>query len=310
MRVLVAGASGALGKPTVRELLAAGHQVVGLARDDAAAAVVRELGAEVARGDLLDSAAVLAAADGAEAIVNLSGALPVGSETKRSAWGRLEAVWRQGTQSLLDAASAVDVQVYLQASLGLLYGDRGDAWVTEETPLARESLMAAALDADRLVQKAGQDGLPTVTLRLGMIYGRDAWHTRILAQQARQKTLAVVGDGGAYWSLVHVDDAARAIARAVDDAAEGAVYNVSDDRPMKMLELLSLIAKLTGAPQPTKVPAMIARALVGGDIITLLTTSVRLSNRAIVQDLELELAFPTAEDGLKVVLGEPLPDPA
>ena len=307
MRVLVAGASGVLGQPTVGELLAAGHEVVGLARDDRAEAVIRDLGAETARGDVLDQSAVSNAAQGAEAIVNLTGALPTHADGK-AGWERMERVWRDGTRHLVKAAESADVQVLVHASLGLLYGERGEAWVTEETALARESLIDSALDAERTVSDAADAGIPAVILRLGTVYGRDAWHTRLLAQQARQRALTIVGDGKAYWSLLHADDAGRAIAHAVDDAEAGAVYNVADDRPMQMGDLLGLVARLTGAPQPSRVPAMIARAIVGSEIVTLLTTSVRLSNRAIKQDLELTLQYPTAEEGLREVLSKPLPD--
>ena len=138
MRVLVAGASGVLGQPTVRELLEAGHEVVGLARDQRAEEIVRELGAEAAPGDVLDQAAVSRAAEGAEAIVNLTGALPTGRDGK-AGWEQLERVWRQGTQHLLAAGQRSEVQVFVHASLGLLYGEHGESWVTEETALARES---------------------------------------------------------------------------------------------------------------------------------------------------------------------------
>jgi nucleoside-diphosphate-sugar epimerase len=279
MRVLVAGASGVLGQPTVRELLKAGHEVVGLVRDDRAEAIVRELGAETARGDLLDATAVSSAAKHAEAIVNLAGALPTATDGK-AGWERMERVWRQGTRHLVKAAQEVDVQILVHASLGLLYGEHGESWVTEETSLASNGLIDAALDAEKSVTSAADAGLPVVILRLGTVYGRDAWHTRLLAQQARQRALTIVGDGKAYWSLLHAADAGRAIARAVDDAEAGAIYNVADDRPTQMGDLLALIARLTGAPQPSRVPAILARAIVGGDVVSLLTTSVRMSNRA------------------------------
>ena len=309
MRVLVAGASGVLGQPAVRELLAAGHEVVGLARSEAAAATIRDLGAEVAPGDVLNLDAVTAAAAGAEAIVNLTGALPAGESLSRAGWDDLSTVWRQGTLNLLGAAKSVGADVFVQASLGLLYGDHGDAWVTEETPLAKTPLAAAVLDADTVVSMAGANGLPVVTLRLGMVYGRDAWHTRMLAAQAQKRALVIVGDGQSYWSLLHAEDAGRAIALAVEDAEAGAVYNVADDRPTRMADLVALVARLAGAPEPKRIPAMLARMMVGADVIQLLTTSVRLSNRAIKQDLELTLRYPTPEEGFREVLSTPVPAP-
>ena len=314
MRVLVAGASGVLGRPTVRQLVEAGHDVVGIVRDDDAATIVRDLGADVAMGDVTDpdstarAFADASAVNEIDAVANLTGALPTGRDGK-AAFDRVSRVWLEGTRNLLAAATDAGVQVFVQASLGLLYGDRGDSWVTEETPLASRSPIGAALDAERLVSAASDAGLPTVVLRLGTLYGRDAWHTRLLAQQARNRALAIVGDGKAYWSLIHAEDAARAILAAIEDAEAGAIYNVADDRPMPMSDLMATIARLAGAPQPSRVPALLARAVVGADVVTLLTTSIRLSNRAIAQDLELSFAYPSPEEGLRQVLSAPLPDP-
>src|SRR6266536_2726056 len=147
MRVLVAGASGVLGQPTVRHLLEAGHDVVGLMRSAEGADIVDQLGGEPAQADVLDAEAVGRAAQGVEAVVNLVGTLPTGTSPDRTAWAASDARWRQGTRNLVAAAEAVGVQVFVQASLGLLYGEHGDAWVTEETPLASPKLASAALDA-------------------------------------------------------------------------------------------------------------------------------------------------------------------
>ena len=125
-----------------------------------------------------------------------------------------------------------------------------------------------------MVTSAAEAGLPAVVLRLGTVYGRHAWHTQILAQQAWQRALAIIGEGKAYWSLIYADDAGPSPARST--TPKGTVYNVADDRPMHMGDLVELIARLT-APQPSKIPSMLARA-VAGDVVKLLTTSVRLSN--------------------------------
>ena len=310
MRVLVAGASGVLGRPTVRGLREAGHDVVGLVRSDDGARIVSDLGAEPVRADVLDAKAVSGAITGIEAVANLVGALPTGASPDRATWAAVDRAWREGTANLVAAAQAADVQVFVHASLGLLYGEQADAWVTEQTALNCPALARAAADAERTVQGAIEAGLPGVILRLGTLYSPDAWHTQFLVAQARQQMLAVVGDGAAYWSLLHAEDAAQAIVLAIDDAEAGAVYNVADTQPMRMADLFDLLARLVGAPKPKRVPRLVARALIGADALTLLTTSTRLSSRAIQQDLELKPRFPTPEAGFAAVLGGPVPEPA
>lgn len=309
MRVLVAGASGVLGRPTVRGLREAGHDVVGLVRSKAGAKIVAGLGAEPVLGDVLEASAIAKAMEGVEAVANLVGALPVGASPNKQAWNAVDRAWRDGTSNLVEAAKVADVQVFVHASLAMLYGDHGDAWVTEKSELHSPDLVAAAADAEDAVLQAIDDDLPGVVLRLGTIYSGDAWHSQFLISQARQQQLAVIGDGSAFWSLLHAEDAALAIARAIDDAEAGAVYNVADNQPMRMADLFDLLASLVGAPKPKRVPMLLARAVVGGDALTMLTTSARLSNRAIKQDLELEPRYPSPEAGLTAVLSQPVPEP-
>src|SRR5437763_12842868 len=154
MRVLVAGASGVLGRPTVRKLQKAGHDVVGLVRSNASAKIVADLGAEPVRADVLDAGAVAKALDGVEAVANLVGALPVGVSPDQDAWSAVDRAWRDGTRNLVAAAQAADVQVFVHASLAMLYGDHGDTWVTEQTRLNSPAMVKAAAEAERTVLQA------------------------------------------------------------------------------------------------------------------------------------------------------------
>ena len=303
MKVFLAGASGVLGRPTTRHLVDAGHEVLGLARSDAAADVIRSLGGTPAPGDMLDADAVREAAEGADAVVNLTAAVPMGTDVRRASKEN-DRLRLEGTRNLLAAAEAAEAQVYVHESLLYVYGDRGMAWVTEETT-PRGKLATAALEAEALVQASG---LPWVILRYGSVYGRDAWHTQLMASQLRKRMLPVVGDGVNYWSLVHADDAGRATALAVEDAANNSIYNVCDDDPVTMAGLFTHFAAQLGAQAPMSVPSFVARMAVSGDVIDVLTSSIRMSNRAIKQDLAFEPRYPTYREGLAEVLSAPLPD--
>ena len=83
------------GRPTVRELQKAGHDVVGLVRSNASAKIVADLGAEPVRADVLDAGAVAKALDGVEAVANLVGALPVGVSPDQDAWSAVDRAWRR-----------------------------------------------------------------------------------------------------------------------------------------------------------------------------------------------------------------------
>src|SRR5690348_11241764 len=113
MRVLVAGASGVLGRPTVRELRDAGHDVLGLVRGEAGARIVAGLGAEPILGDVRDARAVSKAMEGVEAVANLVGTLPVGVSPDKQAWNAVNRAWLDGTGNLVRAAKAADIEVFV-----------------------------------------------------------------------------------------------------------------------------------------------------------------------------------------------------
>lgn len=303
MRVLLAGASGVLGRPTLRHLVDMGHEVVGLARGDAAAEAIGSLGGTPVSGDVLDADAVRAAADGVEAVVNLTAAVPMGTDLKQGA-AENDRLRLEGTRNLLVAARDVGAQVYVHESILYVYGDRGPAWVTEQTE-PKGKLATAALEAEALVQASG---LPWVILRFGSVYGREAWHTQLMVSQLKKRMLPIVGEGDNYWSLVHAEDAGRATARAIEDAADNSIYNICDDEPVKMAELFTHVAGLLGAQPPMQVPSLVARMAIGGDVLDVLTSSIRMSNRAIKQDLDFEPAYPSYREGFSDVASAPLPE--
>jgi len=305
VKVLLAGASGVLGRPALRLFVEAGHTVVGLARSDAAAETIRALGGYPAPGDVLDAAAVRAASEGADAVVNLTAALPVGTDPRATAKEH-DRVRLVGTRNLLAAAEATGAQVYVQESVSYVYGDRGAAWVTEEDRPSGK-LAPAALAAEAAVRAAT---VPSVILRFGWLYARDAWHTRLMVSRLRQRRFPIFGGGENHWAPLHADDAARAILAAVEDAPPNSIFNVCDDEPVTMAALFSHLATLVDAPPPMKVPALLARAIVGGDVVAALTSSIRMSNRAMTKDLKVTPRFPTYREGLADVVGPHPPTPS
>jgi 2-alkyl-3-oxoalkanoate reductase len=309
MRVLVAGPTGVLGRPTVRRLVRAGHEAVGLVRSDEKAALVRSLGGAAVRGDVLDAESVLEAARGAEAVINLATAIPTARVERRSAWELNDRVRREGARNLIRAARRVGAQVYVQGSVLYVYGDHGESWIDEEASTTSHPMIDSAIEAEEATREANGDGLATVILRFGTPYARDAWHTQLLVDRARKRELPILGDGRGFWSLIHADDAARATVLAMEDGPDGAIYNVADDEPVRMADLVTYLAELLGAPAPRRVPTMAARLLAGNDVTSLLSSSIRLSNRLIRDELGFEPAYPSFREGLAEVLAGPVPEP-
>jgi len=123
MRVFVAGATGVAGRRAVARLVAAGHDVTGIARSAEKEALLASLGARSVRAGLFDPEALRNAIAGHDAVVNLATKIPTLSKmAQMSAWQENERIRREASGYLVDAAIAAGATVFVQESLAFLYG--------------------------------------------------------------------------------------------------------------------------------------------------------------------------------------------
>ncbi len=308
MKVLVAGATGAIGRPLVRQLLAAGHQVTGLARSDASAERLREAGAGVAQADALDADAVrTAVAEAApDAIVNALTAIPPKLNPRKIA-SQFELTNRlrvDGTRALAGAAAEHGVARLVSESITFTYEPGGGGARTESDPLmARPPKgFASVVDAVRELEKVtlGTPGVAGVVLRYGTLYGPGTSFAAdgANADDVRKGRFPVVGDGSGHFSFVHVDDAAAAAVRAVEWEGSG-TFNVVDDEPAPVRDWLPAYAQALGARRPRRVPAAIARVAAGEFAVSQMTLAPAVSNAAARRDLGWEPARPSWREGFR-----------
>ena len=135
MRVFVAGGTGTLGRPTLRLLVAAGHEVRALARTPERGALLRSLGAEPVVADLFDLQAMTTAVAGAEAVLHLATRIPPLARMRNlAAWRDNDRLRSQGASILVTAALATEAKIYVQESVTFLYEGLGDTQIFETAP--------------------------------------------------------------------------------------------------------------------------------------------------------------------------------
>lgn len=287
MKVLVAGATGAIGRPLVSLLTGAGHEVVGLTRSPARAETLRSAGVQAAVADALEfrelEEVVVAAAP--EAVVHQLTALPASYERRALAEGyaRTSRLRREGTRNLLAAARAAGARRVVAQSIAFLYAPEGGTvkderarpWLDASEPFG--GTVASCLDLERQVTEA--EGLEGLVLRYGFFYGPGTHYAADggIADQVRRRRFPVVGAGEGVFSFVHVDDAAAATVAAVERGAPG-ICNVADDEPAPMREWLPAYAEALGAPRPWRVPAAVAHLAAGRMAAQMATTLRGASN--------------------------------
>ncbi len=271
MRVFVAGASGAIGTRLVPQLSDRGHEVIGAVRSPENAERVRALGAKPVLLDLLDAAAVrkAVAASEPEAIVHQATALADARFTRSldRSFAQTNRLRTEGTDNLLAAAREAGVRRFVAQSVATYgrYAREGGPVKTEDdpldtTPVAGMRETAAALHhLDQAVTDAGG-----IALRYGAFYGAS---NDGLVEPVRKRQFPIVGDGGGFFSWIHLDDAAAATALALEHDDPG-VYNIVDDEPARVREWLPALADALGrqaAPTLSPLAGAAVRGRTGGD---------------------------------------------
>jgi nucleoside-diphosphate-sugar epimerase len=304
MRVLVAGATGAIGRQLVPRLVAAGHEVHGMTRYGSKQAMLDELGAVPVVADALDPDQVAEAVGRArpDVIVHQLTALAgVGMRNLKRAAALTNRLRTEGTDHLLSAGQAVGVQRFVAQSIGL-YARTGGPVKSEEDPLdpAPPGRLREGAAGIRHLEEAvlGARWTEGIVLRYGGFYGPG---TNIapggeLSEMVRKRRFPLVGDGGGVWSFIHVADAAEATVAAVEHGSRG-VYNVVDDDPAPVAEWLPALARTLGAKKPLRVPRLVVRLFAGEAGVVMMTDVRGASNAKAKRELAWRPAYPSWREG-------------
>jgi nucleoside-diphosphate-sugar epimerase len=285
MKILVAGATGAMGKQLLPRLVADGHEVVGITRSQGKLDAIRSLGARGVVADVLDPddvARVVAEAE-PEVIIHELTALNRRFDVRHfdRTFEETNRLRTEATDHLLAAGRAAGVRRFIaQSYAGWPFARTGGPVKSEDDPLDPTPLdgMRQSFDAIRYLERAvtGADWTEGIVLRYGGFYGPG---TSLSAEggeqvkQIRERKFPVIGDGGGIWSFVQIEDAADATVAAVTRGRPG-IYNIVDDDPAPVAEWLPAAASAVGAKPPRHVPRWLGR-LVAGEVGVVMMTEVR-----------------------------------
>ena len=295
MKILVAGATGVIGRPLTAQLLAKGHSVIALTRSIEKARKF-EAGVEPAIVDVFDADAVKAVVIQAqpEVVIEQLTAYPrtYNRESMSAAAAMNTRIRLEGGANVLAAAQAAGVHRYLRQSIAF-WGVPGNGLADEETPLALDVSPAVAADA-RIVTELERRLLETpnlegIALRYGFFYGPGTWFASDgdVAKQVRQQQFPIIGNGAGVWSWLHIDDAAEATVLAVERGNPG-IYLIADDRPLEVREWLSAYVRWLSAPPPPHVSVEEALQMAGADAIYYGTQMRGVSNAKAKRELDFQ----------------------
>jgi nucleoside-diphosphate-sugar epimerase len=296
MKILVAGGTGAIGRPLMGEMLARGHAVVALTRSPEKAQALVEQGIEPAVADVFDADAVKAAVSRAQPdiLIEQLTALPR-TYTRQSLTAAADFNTRirvVGGANVLAAAQAAGVRRYLRQSIGF-WAAPGSGLANEDTPLAFDASPAVAADA-RIVTELenrllGAQNIEGIALRYGFFYGPGTWFNPDgdVARQVRQQQFPIVGNGDGVWSWLHIEDAAIATVAAAERGTPG-IYLIANDRPLAVREWLPAFARWLNAPPPPRKSVEDVLRTTGEDAVYYGTRMRGLSNAKAKRELAFQ----------------------
>jgi nucleoside-diphosphate-sugar epimerase len=304
VRVFVQGATGVLGRRLVRDFSAAGHEVVGLARNARGEAAVRAAGGTPAKADVFDAASLASAAAGANTVVRAATHIPAKARVGPRDFAENARLRTEGTKALLAAAVRVGASTYLQEGIVWVASPPDGSAFDEDAPPQANAVTESMIEAEELAGMLAAEGkITATTLRLGNLYAPEAWHTRAFAERLRARRLPVVGDGEAPFAVLHADDASAAFVAAAASPRSG-IYHVMDDAAVPIGDLLREFARLLGAPAPGRVPKWLARLAAGRFTADFLTTPMRTTNARFKQAFRWQPRYPTYRETLASIVAQ------
>jgi nucleoside-diphosphate-sugar epimerase len=237
MRVLVTGATGLIGGAVARRLAAAGHDVVGLARSNASAVKLTDMGYQAACGDLEDPDSIANAVQSVDAVVHAA------SPNDQNSAAYDEAA----TRAIIDALRGTSKR-FLYTSGCFLYGATGDTPATEDSPLDPLELVRFRQTLEAEILGAADDGVHGIILRPAWVYGNHAWTTMMMYGSAQEHGAArYVGNGQNRWTCVHVDDLADLYLLALEKAPAASIFNGAHGAAIPLIDIARAASEGAGA---------------------------------------------------------------
>ena len=312
MRVFIAGGTGAIGRPLVAALAAAGHEVAVYSRHEGKVAALGVPGVVPAVGDAFDAEALIGAVQSfrPEVVVNELTSLPQTANPLaiKKGFDLTSRLRREVSKTLVTAARAAGARRIVAQSISFAYrpgpGVRTEAdplWTDAKGQIGILTGSVATLESNTL----GDPGLEGVVLRYGSFYGPGTYFAPggLYATMLKRRVLPIPGRGGGIFALLHIDDAAAATLAALEGPT--GIFNVADDVPAPASDVLAFMADVMDAKPPRHVPESLVRLGAGAFLAYLMCDQPAVSSERARTELGWSPRHPDWHQGLTAVFSGP-----
>ena len=291
--VLVTGATGFIGSKLVEELVKRQASVTSLIRQGKKS----HPDSKSIVGDLTESNLRIPMGS-MDCVIHLASHTPLEKNKKI-----LEKVNLWGTKNLFDQIKDKTNSMIYISGLGV-YGDPGNSIVDESFPYnPTTDFVKIRLEAQKFLEKNCKElGINLSVVHFGDVYGSRGWFYEFMINRLLKNTFRLPKNGEYFKGFIHVDDAVGSLVSILDKNIKNETFIVSDSTPATFREFANFTADEIDKKHPGKVPVFLAKAVLGGDLIKLLTTSMKVSNEKISHVYDFK--FPSYREGIPNIISE------
>ncbi|CAD6521750.1 putative nucleoside-diphosphate sugar epimerase [metagenome] len=291
--ILVTGATGFIGSRLVNSLIKKDYEVSALIRKGKKG----NQRSDIIFGDLTDSTLNISNIE-FQNVFHLASHTPLERNKKV-----LEKVNLEGTKKLFSSIKDKTKSFTYISGLGV-YGETLDKIVDETFPHnPNTDFVKTRLEAQKFLEKNCKElGINFTVVYFGDVYGSGGWFYEMLVKRLLKNTFRMPKGGDYYKAFVHVEDAVGSMISIFEKNPTGGEYIIADNVSIKFNEFVDFTADNIGVNHPGSIPMFVAKAILGGDLIKLLTTSMKVSNKKISKIYEFK--FPSYQQGIPNVISE------
>ena len=291
--ILVTGATGFIGSKLVEELINKGYDVTSLIRKGKKG----NSKSKIIYGDLTDEK-INFNDNQFDCVFHLASHTPLEKNKKV-----LEKVNLEGTKKLFNEIKTITKAIIYISGLGV-YGETGEIIVNENQKYnPNTNFVKIRLDAEKfLKENTSENKIDFAVVHFGDVYGPDGWFYEMLIKRLKKNTFRMPKGGEYYKGFVHVDDAVGSMIAVLENKRFGESFIVADSNPVTFKEFTNFTADQINAKHPGNVPMFLAKAILGGDLIKLLTTSMKVSNKKISEIYEFK--YSNYKEGVKQIISK------
>ena len=292
MKILVTGASGFIGSRLAVKLSENGHAVTGLIHEHDT-----NLSIQKHKVDLVNPNFSIPN-ETYDVVFHLAAVTPMEKDKNT-----IKKVNYDGTVNLYNYLKNKAKFIVYASGLGV-FGDPGDKVVDETTSLKPHTYYAQVrLDAQRFLEKNCKDNsIPITVTYFGEVYGNGGWFESQIIQRLQKGRFKLPKSGEYYRSFVHVDDVVSALVAIAEKNAINETFIITDSNPVLFKEFINYTCDVLGVEHPGSIPTILAKAVMGGDFVKLLTTSIKTSNAKIAKMIQFR--YPSYKEGVKAVISQ------